>query len=157
MRLVKRQQGTTVVEFALVAVVFFTVLIGLIDLSRLYFDIAALDEATRRGARVAAVCPVNDPMIAQTAVFSDDGVESALIPGLLTNHVLLQYLNEDGDVVADPAGAGYGSIRYVRTSIQNFQIQMFIPFMANLIDMPGMETTIPSESLGRVGILDIAC
>lgn len=154
---IRSQRGTTVVEFAIVAAVFFTVLFGLIDFSRLYFDVAALDEATRRGARLAAVCPVDDPYVAQTAIFGNGGNQSTLIPGLGTQHISLQYLNIDGDVVADPGGAGYGSIRYVRVSIQNFQVQSLIPGLQNLITMPAFQTTIPSESLGRVGTADIAC
>jgi len=151
------QRGTTVVEFALVSVIFFTVLFGVIDLSRIYFDVAALDESTRRGARLAAVCPVDDPLIARTAVFEGAGGRSTLVPGLGTEHISLQYLNANGDAVADPAGAGYGSIRYVRVSIQNFQLQTFIPFVMQTIDLPAFQTTIPSESLGRVGTADIAC
>ena len=155
----RNQQGTTVVEFAIVGVVFFTVLFALIDLSRLYFDMAALDEATRRGARVAAVCPVNDPRIAQVAIFNgpNDGSQSALIPTLETQHVSVQYLDTNGDLIGNPAGAGYGRIRYVRTSIQNFQLQTYIPGMQTLITMPSFETTIPSESLGRIGTADVAC
>lgn len=151
------QRGTTVVEFALVSVIFFIVLFGVIDLSRIYFDVAALDEATRRGARLAAVCPVDDPLIARTAVFEGAGGRSTLVQGLGTEHISLQYLNANGDAVADPAGAGYGSIRYVRVSIQNFQVQTFIPFIMRTIDLPAFQTTIPSESLGRVGTADIAC
>jgi len=157
MNSVKNQRGTTVVEFALVAVVFFTVLFGLIDMSRLYFDVAALDEATRRGARLAAVCPINDPAISLTAVFAGAGGQSTLVPGLGTQHISLQYLNIDGTAIADPAGAGYGSIRYVRVGIQNFQVQTIIPFMTRVITLPAFLTTIPSESLGRVGVADIAC
>jgi len=155
----RNQQGTTAVEFAIVGVVFFTVLFALIDFSRLYFDMAALDEATRRGTRVAAVCPVDDPRIAQVAIFNgpDDGSESTLIPTLGTQHISLQYLDTNGDLIGNPAGAGYGRIRYVRVSIQNFQLQTFIPGLQSLLPMPEFETTIPSESLGRVGTADIAC
>jgi hypothetical protein len=145
------QQGTTAVEFAIVGLVVFTVLFALIDLSRLFWNMAALDEATRRGARVAAVCPVNDPFVAQTALFA------GLIPTLGPQHISLQYLDLDGVAVADPAAAGYGAIRYVRVSIQNFQLQTFIPGLTAVIPMPAFETTIPSESLGRVGIADVPC
>jgi len=147
----KSQQGTTAVEFAIVGVVFFTVLFGLIDLSRIFFQVAALDESTRRGARVAAVCPVNDPYVAQTALFA------GLVPTLASGNILLQYLDVNGVVVGAPAGAGYGDIRYVRVAIQNFQIQTFIPGLAAVISMPAFATTIPSESLGRVGIADVPC
>ena len=147
----RNQQGTTVVEFAVVGLVFFIVLFALIDFSRLFFDMAALDEATRRGARVAAVCPVNDPEIAQVALF--DG----LIPTLGTQHISVEYLDEDGDAVGAPATIGYGVIRYVRVRIQNFQLQTIIPGFQTLIPMPAFETTIPSESLGRVGTANVAC
>lgn len=145
------QQGTTAVEFAIVGVVFFTVLFGLIDFSRIFFDLAALEESTRRGARVAAVCPVNDPFIAQSALLG------GLVPTLETQHISVQYLDSDGAIVGAPAGAGYGSIRYVRVSIQNFQLQTFIPGLTTVLPMPAFETTIPSESLGRVGIADVNC
>lgn len=151
MRFRRKQKGTTAVEFAIVGLVFFTVLFGLIDLSRVFFSLAALDESTRRGARVAAVCPVNDPQATQVALFN------GLVPTLGAQHIAIQYLDEDGVVVGDPAGAGYGSIRYVRVRIQNFQLQTFIPGFATLLSMPSFETTIPSESLGRVGTADIAC
>jgi len=147
----RNQQGTTVVEFAIVGVVFFTVLFALIDFSRLFFDLAALDESTRRGARVAAVCPINDPQIAQVALFA------GLVPTLGTQHILVQYLDEDGVVVGAPGGIGYGTIRYVRVSIQNFQLQTFIPGLTSVLPTPSFATTIPSESLGRVGTADINC
>ena len=147
----RNQQGTTAVEFAVVGVVLFTVLFGLIDFSRLYFDMAALDESTRRGARVAAVCPINDPLIAQVASFN------GLVPTLGTQHILVQYLDEDGSVVGAPGGAGYGSIRYVRVGIQNFQLQTFIPGLTSVLSTPAFTTTILSESLGRVGTADINC
>ena len=147
----RNQRGTTSVEFAVVGLVLFTVLFALIDFSRLFFDMAALNEATRRGARVAAVCPINDPLIAQVALFE------GLVPTLGTQHISVEYLDEDGDAVGAPATFGYGVIRYVRVRIQNFQLQMFIPGFQALIPMPAFETTIPSESLGRVGTADINC
>ncbi len=146
-----KQQGTTTVEFAIVGLVFFMVMFGLIDMSRIFFSLAALDESTRRGARVAAVCPVNDPQVTQVALFN------GLVPSLGPQNIALEYLDEDGAVVAAPGGAGYGSIRYVRVRIQNFQVQTFIPGMQTVLQMPAFETTIPSESLGRVGTADIAC
>ena len=147
----RNQRGTTAVEFAVVGVVLFTVVFALIDFSRLYFDMAALDESTRRGARVAAVCPINDPQITQVALF--DG----LVPTLGTRHILVQYLDEDGAIVGAPGGAGYGTIRYVRVSIQDFNLQTFIPGLTSVLPTPRFATTIPSESLGRVGTADINC
>ena len=147
----RSQQGTTSVEFAVIGLVLFTVIFALIDLSRLSWNMAALDEATRRGARVAAVCPVNDLYVKQTALFE------GLIPTLGTQHISLEYLDEDGVPVPDPAVADYGDIRYVRVSIQDFDLQTFIPGLQTVITMPAFETTIPRESLGRVGTADVNC
>jgi len=148
----RNQQGTTVVEFAIVGVVFFTVMFALIDFSRIFFSLAALDESTRRGARIAAVCPVNDPEINQVALFS------GLVPTLAASDIVVDYLNVDGDSLAAPGGADYGDIRYVRVSIRpGFQLQTFIPGLVGAIQVPEFVTTIPSESLGRVGTADVAC
>lgn len=147
----RNQQGTTVVEFAVVATVLFTVIFGLIDFSRLFFAMAALDESTRRGARVAAVCPVNDPFATQAALFG------GLASNLAAEHIVVEYLDEDGGVVGAPGGAGYGSIYFVRVRIQNFQLQTFVPGLTGLLPAPAFATTIPSESLGRVGTADVAC
>ncbi|MBU2675878.1 MAG: pilus assembly protein [Gammaproteobacteria bacterium] len=151
MKSIRNQRGTTVVEFAAVGVVLFLVLFALIDFSRLYFDMAALDESTRRGARVAAVCPVNDPIIQQVALFN------GLVPTLGAEHIAVQYLDAAGNVIAAPGGSGYGSIRFVRVAIQNFQLQTLIPGLAGVLTVPAFTTTIPSESLGRVGTADISC
>ena len=100
----KGQSGVTTVEFAIVAVVVVTVIIAVIDISRLYFSVAALNEATRRGARVAAVCPVDDPAIAQMAVFNNSGNAGAspIVGGLQPQHIDVEYLNGTGAPVASP-------------------------------------------------------
>jgi hypothetical protein len=151
----RNQRGTTVVEFAIVGAVFFTVLFALIDFSRLFWNLAALDEATRRGARVAAVCPVNEvnkALVQQVALFG------GVVPGLGTKHIVVEYLEEDGtDAFDEEDGGGYGAIRYVRVSIQDFQLQTFIPGLQSVLPAPAFTTTIPSESLGRVGTDDVDC
>jgi len=146
-----RQSGLATVEFAIVAGVLLTVIIAVIDISRLYFSVAALNEATRRGARVAAVCPVGDSAIAQIAVFnvSGDAGSSPIVAGLQTQHVDVEYLNANGAPVASPAGAGFVNIRYVRVRINGgFQLQTFIPGFSQLIPVTGLTATLPRESLG---------
>jgi len=53
----KSQRGAAAVEFALVAIVFFMLLIGIVEMGRVLFTWNAAAEATRYGARVAVVCP----------------------------------------------------------------------------------------------------
>lgn len=52
----RHQYGATAVEFALVLVLFLTFLLGILDFSRMLYTWSAANEATRAGARYAAVC-----------------------------------------------------------------------------------------------------
>jgi hypothetical protein len=160
MNSINRQSGIAVVEFAVVAVVLLTVIIGVIDVSRLYFTVAALNEATRRGVRVAVVCPINDPAIQQAAAFNESGNSGAspIVGGLLPQHFDVQYLNSTGGPVANPGGAGFLNIRYARVRLKGsddggFQVQTFVPGLQRVIPLPDFAATLPRESLGipRVG------
>ena len=51
----KNQRGAALVEFALVATVFLTVLFGIIEFGRLLWTHNALTDATRRGVRYATL------------------------------------------------------------------------------------------------------
>jgi len=151
----KKQQGVTSVEFAIVGSVFFMVLLGVIEVGRLLFTWNALAEATRRGARVAAVCPPNHSAIRRIAVFNDEngtGV-SPIISGLTINNIRVSYLGEDGAPVGDvTVEADYLDIEYVRVEIDvnnnPFQFQMLIPTLNRMVTAPRFAATIPRESLG---------
>ena len=148
-----RQHGLSTVEFALVAVVLFMMIFGVIEVGRAFFVAAALDEATRRGARVAVVCPVNDPAIAQAAVFNN-----SLIPGLDASDIVVEYLDDGNAVITNPGvEAGFITIRFVRVRVVGFQHQMFIPLVTALsqFTMPEYATVLPRESLGipRTGVV----
>ena len=151
MRMSGYQSGLATVEFAIVAGLLLVVILAVVDVSRLYFSAAALNEATRRGARVAAVCPVNDPAIAQITVFNTSGNtgSSPLVHGLETQHVDVMYLDTNGAAVAAPGGAGFMNIRYVRVRINGgFQMQTIIPGISQLMSVPDFAATLPRESLG---------
>jgi hypothetical protein len=155
---INRQTGLATVEFAIVAGVLLTVILAIIDISRLYFSVASLNEATRRGVRVAVVCPVGDSAVAEVAVFNvsgDDGA-SPIVNGLQPEHIDVEYLGADGGAVASPGGAGFMNIRYVRVGINGgFQLQTIIPGFAQLLSVPDFAATLPRESLGipRVGVV----
>ena len=57
----RSMRGMTMVEFAIVAAALFMIIFASIEFGRASFTLAALNEGTRRGARLAAVCPLNDP------------------------------------------------------------------------------------------------
>ena len=148
-----RQHGLSTVEFAIVAAVLFMLIFAVIEVGRAYFVASALDEAARRGARMAAVCPINDPAIAQAAAF-----ESALVYGLDPSDIAVEYLDVDGALIINPADpANFRLIRYVRVKVVGFQHQMFIPLVSPLTQFTMAEyaTVLPRESLGvpRVGAI----
>src|SRR4051812_48591499 len=51
----RNERGTTIAEFAIVALIFFTIIIGIIEFGRLLYTHNALTDATRQGARYASL------------------------------------------------------------------------------------------------------
>jgi hypothetical protein len=151
-----KQAGLTSVEFAIVGAVSLMILFGCLEVSRMLFTVNVLEEVTRRGARVAAVCTVNSALIAQTAVFNADGGGSGEpLPNLTTNNIQVEYLTDTGNTIGNPAPVagspgttGFENIRYVRVQIINFEHTMIIPGLNITFTTRGYPTTIPSEALG---------
>jgi len=151
----KHMRGTYTVEFAIVGLLVFTLLFGVVEIGRLYFTVNALDEAVRRGTRLAAVCNISDPVVLRRAIFNaaTDAGTSQMIGNLATTNLTLSYLDANGAVVANPADTsgvnGFRAIRYVRLSLQNFVFNLFIPGFGVPITLPAFRATLPRESLGR--------
>lgn len=151
----KHMRGIYTVEFAFVGLLVFTLLFGVLEMGRLYFTVNALDEAARRGARLAAVCNISDPVVLRRAIFNaaTDAGTSQLISNLTTTHLTLTYLDANGALVANPADLvsanGFRAIRYVQLSLQNFVFNLFIPGFGVPITLPAFRATLPRESLGR--------
>ena len=144
MKSTDKQSGLSTVEFALVALVLFLLIFGVIEIARAFFVTSLLDEATRRGARMAVVCPINDPEIFQAAAFNN-----TLIPDLDAGDITVEYLDSAGATVGNPADpTGFRQIRYVRVRVVGYLHQMFIPLVAALFVMPEHATVLPRESLG---------
>lgn len=148
----KRQKGIYIVEFTIVASLFFVLLFGVIEFGRALFVWNSLTEATRRGARLATVCPIGHASIANVTVFNtpDAGGASPILAGLNSSDVVTEYLDQAGVTTA-----ALSNVRYVRVSIVGFQHTLLIPaLLPGLPSMPltapPFETTLPSESLGFV-------
>ena len=144
----KPAQGLFLVDFAIIVVVLFIVLFAVMELSRIVWIWNTANEATRRGARVAAVCPINHPAIIETTIFATagDGGPSPILRGLDIGNVSVDYLDEDGD----SPETTFEDIKYVRVSLNNYTVTPLIPFFNTTISLPPFETTIPSESLGHI-------
>lgn len=143
----QRQKGLTTVEFAIIGAVFFVVLFGVIEMGRALFVVNTLTEATRRGARMAAVCPVGDPAPASAAVFDNGSGSSSVVYGLTTGNIEIDYLDANGNVLPNPT-ATFGSIDYVRAKIVGFTLPLYIPIVLPTLSLSGFEATVPRESLG---------
>lgn len=146
----RQQRGLTTVEFSIVGLLLFVVLFGVFEIARMMWVFNALDEVTRRGARMAAVCQIDDPAIQQVAIFNDSGDmgPSRLIPGLTTGNIELNYLDLDGNTLDEPEDADFGSIEFVQVAITGFQHQVLIPTLFWTMQTPPFRTTLPRESLG---------
>jgi Flp pilus assembly protein TadG len=153
---IHQQRGVTTVEFAIIGAAMFVVLFGVIELSRAMFVLNALGESTRRAARIAAVCPINDAAAQEVALFNapGEGTASRFIRGLTSANLVIEYLDATGNVVAD-AASNFNDIVFVRARIVGFQHELLIPFANYLFNTPSFSTTLRRESLGvpRDGVI----
>lgn len=125
-----KQGGAAAVEFALVAIVFFILLLGIVEMGRVLFTWNAATEATRYGARVAAVCDINDSAIVNRM--------QRIMPNLAAGNVGIAYL---------PDGCNKSNCTYVRVSLVDLQVTTHIPVVSALLSVPPFATVIPRESL----------
>lgn len=154
----QREAGVTTVEFAVVGAVLLLAVFAVIEFGRLLWTWESLAEATRRGARVAAVCPVNHAAIANVAVFNDpgDGGASSILADLATDHVTVAYLDRDGNIVGDPMN-NWCQIEYVHVRITGYVHNFAVPMVGSFVNGPEFETTLPAESLGLVPGVGFEC
>ncbi|QEY64027.1 pilus assembly protein [Metapseudomonas lalkuanensis] len=158
----RRMRGTYTVEFAITGLVLFVVLFGMLEMGRLFFTINALNETVRRGARLAAVCDISDPVVLRRAIFNaaTDSGASSLINQLDTADLSLVYLDEGGATVASPgdtaSATGFRAIRYVELRLQNFTFNFLIPGFGGSFTLPVFRSTMPRESLGRHAEVGVA-
>jgi hypothetical protein len=139
----KKMRGVVMVEFAIVGAVLLAVIFGCLEFGRATYTLAALNEGARRAARLAAVCPVNDPVIAPAVDFAGiAGFNATLFPG---GNVKLEYLDANGAVIGVPAA---GAVNYVRVGIAGYSIPLFIPGLNLTITSPTFTATLPAESMG---------
>ena len=145
-----KQQGTTTVEFSIVATALFLTLFGVIEISRAFFVWNTAGEMTRRGARVAAVCPIDHEGVARVAMMGDPngGDNSPLFRHITTANISITYLDDNGN----PTDI-YPEAEHVRVEIINYAHNLIIPFLPEAlrtVNMPAFSTTVPVESLGLV-------
>ncbi|MBL1378441.1 TadE family protein [Zobellella iuensis] len=148
---IKGQVGTTTVEFAIVGAVVFLVLFAVMEVARLMYTWGLLNEVSRRGARLAAVCTVEEGVNGDVSNMVLAQIGGSL-PGFAPANLELQYLGADsGTPLAAPAGADEDDIKYVRSRIVNYRYEMILPLTVDLSAWaPDFATTVRTESLGNV-------
>jgi Flp pilus assembly protein TadG len=139
------ESGLVMVEFTIIGAVFFIVLFAVIEFGRTLYVINTLTEASRRAARMAAVCPVGSAGPANAAA---NAAGNPVIGGLGTSNVVIEYLDTNGTVLANPGTSDYGAIRYVRSRITGFTLPLIIPFIMPTLSINGFQVVLPRESLG---------
>ena len=134
------EQGATLVEFSIAALVFLTVMFGVIEFGRALWVHNALADAARRGARYASVHSSADAdKVRNVVVYGDeDGGDTPMIPNLTPDNVDVQYSN----------WAVNGGT--VTVSITEYEFQFVIPIVGTTITMPSYSTSLPGESIGFV-------
>jgi hypothetical protein len=170
----RRQRGATAVEFAIVAMLFFTVILGIMEFGRILYLWNTVQEVTRRAAREAVVRSFADAdKIQRAAVFNPEGgTGTAYLPAgleITSANVKINYLNRNLAVAspmpADPsenmsfcndATQVARCIRFVEAcvalngdctgSVQYAPMAGIFPFLA--INIPVSSVIMPAESLG---------
>jgi len=125
------QHGAEAVEFALVSLVFFTLLLGAMEFGRLmhYWNTAA--EVTRLGARMAVVCDLGDAEIKSRM--------RGMLPLIEEGHIDISYR---------PAGCDVNSCETATVEINpSNSISTFLWLLPRSMSLPAFRTTLPRESM----------
>lgn len=154
-------RGATVAEFAIVALLFFTILFAIVEFGRLLYTHNALTDATRRGARYAAINKqadenkvINLVVYGSKATYDPDTGEptsSPIIGGLTTDMVIIDHEGADLDGDPDTIESGFGSnLGTTTVRIEGYKFQLNIPLVGRELDLGTYQTILPAESAGEV-------
>jgi Flp pilus assembly pilin Flp len=130
----RSQRGAAAVEFAIVASLLFTVLLGIAEMGRLLWAWNAAAEATRLGARLAVVCSLNEANVSVRM--------RERLPYLAAGNVSIQYL---------PGGCTSANCTDVRVRLTGYTHQTIIPFVPLSVTLPSFQTTLPREYMESSG------
>ena len=125
-----KQDGAAAVEFALIAMVFFSLLLGILEFGRVLFTWNSAVEATRYGARVAVVCDIGS-----TAIVSR---MQLIMPAITATNVAVTY---------EPSTCVQSTCERVKVKIQGLSVTPLIPVLNVTLPVPSSETSLLRESL----------
>ena len=134
------ERGSTLVEFAIGATVFLTVMFGVIEFGRALWVHNALSDAARRGARYAVVHKESDSAAVKNVVVYGDpaGGSTPLVNNLTLSNVNVTH-------------SGFGLSGGTATvSISDYHFEFVLPIVSTSISMPNYSTTLTAESAGLI-------
>jgi len=131
------EAGASLLEFAIAATVFLTVLFAVVEFGRALWVHNALSDAARRGARYAVMHKAADiDDVKKIVVYGDLTETTPLLDNFSTGNV---------DVFYDNFKLNGGT---VRVSIHDYDFQLILPLLVSSIRMPNYTTTLTGESVG---------
>ena len=135
----RQQQGAAAVEFAVVASLFFVLLLGIMEFGRMLYIWNAADQATRVGARLAVVCNLNDAIIKSSM--------QKFLPGISTTDINVAYSPSGCLAYASPGSPSTPVCDTVTVEISNTapSIRSLIPYLNLAVKIPKFSTSLPRE------------
>ena len=151
----QNERGTTVAEFAVVALLFFTIIFGIIEFGRLLYTHNALTDATRRGARFASLHSKDDgAKVKEVVVYGrkaeepdfDKKTAIPVINDLTEDMVFVDYV---GVKISETDTASYGTnLGTATVRIEGYTFDLLIPVIGRQLTLPAYSTTLTAESAG---------
>lgn len=146
----KTERGASLVEFAIAAGVFLTVLFGVLECGRLLWTHNALKDGVRQGTRYATLRrkdAAGQLAVQKMVVYGDPNANpmtaTPIASGLTTGDVVVTYNDPDPN-----NGIQLGDRATV--SIPNYQFRFAVPLIGGTLNMPDYTTSLPGEALGFV-------
>ena len=133
------EEGASLLEFAIAATVFLTVLFAVVEFGRVLWAHNALSDAARRGARYAVMHKATDiEDVKKIVVYGDLTETTPLLDNFSTGNVDVFYDNFklDGGTVS--------------VSVDDYDFQLILPLLVSSIRMPNYTTNLTGESAGII-------
>ena len=135
----KGERGASLLEFAIAATVFLTVLFAIAEFGRALWVHNALTDAARRGARYAVLHQAADiEDVKKVVVYGDLTETTPILENFSTDNVDVSYsgFTLDGGTVT--------------VSVHDYQFKMILPLVVSTIQMPNYTTTLTGECAGLI-------
>ncbi|TDF66195.1 TadE/TadG family type IV pilus assembly protein [Cupriavidus sp. L7L] len=136
----KRQRGATAVEFAIAAVLFFSLLLGILEFGRVLYTWNAVAEATRWGARQAVVCGRGSSSVLSKM--------QEILPTLKSGNVSVDWYDASGlSASCDSASCTGVSVSVTGLTASPVSPAAWVGFSS--LAVPGFVTYLPREIMGE--------